>query len=202
MRSLLLSIIVLATAVSVAHSQPPSAAQRRSSKSQKISASELTASIKNNFGASVRVATESSPYYLVGDFNGDGFKDIAVLIYPKDAQADLEAAGVKYIEVDPSSPQNGHELNLKGATFNYCAGVAVMHGTKEGVLQSPGAKHFFYECFTPFRLVPRATTIRNRYRSVKERPPKLKGDAFYLYLERDASSLVYWTGKTYRGYYQ
>lgn len=202
MRLLALSIVVLATVVSVAHAQQPSTAQRKSPKSQKISASELIASIKNNFGSSVRVATESSPYYLLGDFNGDGFKDIAVMIYPKDAQADLEAAGVKYIEVDPSSPQNGHELNLKGATFNYCAGVAIMHGTREGVLQNPGAKYFFYECFIPFRLVSRATTIHNRYRSVKERPPKLKGDAIYLYLERDASALVYWTGRTYRGYYQ
>ena len=171
--------------------------------SQKIPLGELTTAIRKNFGSKVRIVSDTQPFYLRGDFNGDGFTDIAVLINPEGSQHELKLHGVRYIEVDPSSAANGKELELESATFQYCLGVAIMHGTKEGwALAKPGVKYLFYECFTPFRLIPRSTRIRRRYRSVRESPPKLKGDAIHLYLERDAAAIVYWTGKTYRGYYQ
>jgi len=202
MKSLVLILIVLSLAVFSGNSQGQKA-RHASPKSRQISQSELIASITSNFGSKVRVVVDSQPNYLLGDFNGDGEKDIAVLISPEGAQQDLKNAGIKYIEVEPSSPVNGRELRLETAAFKYCYGVAIMHGKKEGpVLRNPDAKYLFYECFIPFRLIPRSTKIQRRYRSDKEPPPKLKGDAIYLYLERDAASIVYWTGKTYRGYYQ
>ena len=170
--------------------------------SRKPSASEVTESITKNFGSQVKVITESPPYYLTGDFNGDGFRDIAVTVNPEGAQQEIKNAGVKYIDVDPSSETNGQELNVTDAEFKYCVGVAIMHGTADGpVLEKPGAKFLFYECFIPFKLIPRSTKLR-RFRGEKQPPPKLKGDAIYLYLERDAVAVIYWTGRTYRGYYQ
>lgn len=170
--------------------------------SQKPTESEVTESIRKNFGSQVKVNTESPPYYLLGDFNGDGFRDIAVAVNPEGAQQEMKNAGVKYLDVDPSSETNGQELSVTDAEFKYCVGVAIMHGTAEGpVLEKPGAKYLFYECFVPFKLLPKSTKIR-RFRGEKQAPPKLKGDAIYLYLERDAASVVYWTGRTYRGYYQ
>ena len=171
--------------------------------SQKILLRDLTTAIRKNFGSKLRIVSDTKPFYLLGDFNGDGFTDIAVLVNPEGAQQELKLNGVKYIDVEPSSTTNGKELELESATFQYCLGVAIMHGAKEGWgLAKPGAKYLFYECFIPFRLMPKSTRIRRRYRSVRETPPKLKGDAIYLYLERDAASIVYWTGKSYRGYYQ
>lgn len=170
--------------------------------SGKPSESEVRESIAKNFGSKLKVITESPPYYLLGDFNGDGFRDIAVAVNPEGAREEIKNAGVKYLDVDPGSETNGRELNLSDAEFKYCVGVAIMHGTAEGpVLQNPGAKYFFYQCFIPFKLVPRSTKIR-RFRGLKQPPPTLKGDAIYLYLETDAASVVYWTGRTYRGYYQ
>lgn len=170
--------------------------------SRKPTASEVTESIRKNFGSQVKVITESPPYYLLGDFNGDGFRDIAVTVNPEGAQQEIKNAGVKYLDVDPSSETNGQELSVTDAEFKYCVGVAIMHGTADGpVLEKPGAKYLFYECFVPFKLIPRSTKLR-RFRGEKQPPPKLRGDAIYLYLERDAASVVYWTGQTYRGYYQ
>ena len=203
MKLFILSFTVLLLTGPGEDSRRPQRLKGERTQSQKILLSELTTAIRKNFGSKVRIVSDTKPFHLLGDFNGDGFTDIAVLVNPEGAQQELKLNGVKYIDVEPSSTTNGKELELESATFQYCLGVAIMHGTKEGWgLAKPGAKYLFYECFIPFRLIPKSTRIRRRYRSVRETPPKLKGDAIYLYLERDAASIVYWTGKTYRGYYQ
>jgi len=76
-------------------------------------------------------------------------------------------------------------------------------GTAKGWRSAdPTGKYLFYECFIPFRLVPKATKIHRYYKGYKEAPPWLRGDAIYLDLEREGKEIVYWTGKTYRGYGQ
>lgn len=104
---------------------------------------EITSVIRSAFGQSIKVVTDTQPFYLLGDFNGDTFADIAVLVNPDEGKTDLKQHHVKYIDVDPSSPKG-----------------------------------------------------------YKEAPPLLTGDAIYLDLEREGKAIVYWTGKTYRGYGQ
>ena len=151
----------------------------------------------------MEVVTDTQPFYLLGDFNGDSYADIAVLVNPEKSKAELQQHGVKYVDVDPSSPTNGQERDLESARFQYCFGVAVIHGTAKGWRAAdPIEKYLFYECFIPFRLVPKATKIRRYHKGHKEAPPRLNGDAIYLDLEREGKAIVYWTGKTYRGYGQ
>ncbi len=169
----------------------------------KVSIDEITSAIRNDFGPSMEVVTDTQPFYLLGDFNGDSYPDIAVLVNPEESKGELKQHGVKYIDVDPSSPTNGQERDLESARFQYCLGLAVIHGTAKGWRAgNPSEKYIFYECFIPFRLVPKATKIHRYYKGYKEAPPRLKGDAIYLDLEREGKAIVYWTGKTYRGYGQ
>jgi hypothetical protein len=164
---------------------------------------EITSVIRSAFGQSMEVVTDTQPVYLLGDFNGDSHPDIAVLVNPGKSKAELKQHHVKYIDVDPSSPTNGREQDPESARFHYCLGVAVIHGTAKGWRAAhPTGKYLFYECFIPFSLVPKATKIRRYYKGYKEAPPRLSGDAIYLDLEREGKAIVYWTGKTYRGYGQ
>jgi hypothetical protein len=164
---------------------------------------EILSVIKNDYGSSMELVTDTQPFYLLGDFNGDSYPDIAVLVNPEKSRAELKQHGVKYLDVDPSSPTNGKEQDLESARFQYCLGVAVIHGTAKGWRAAdPKGKYLFYECFIPFQLIPKATKIRRYYKGYKEAPPRLQGDAIYLDLEREGKAIIYWTGKTYRGYGQ
>jgi len=195
----LVSLFLSAPVVSSTFSQ---AKRTPRSKTQTVKIDDIVSVIKNGFGSNMQVVTDTKPFYLLGDFNGDGKSDIAVLVNPEVAKPQLKQHGIKYIDVDPSSSTNGHLSDPESATFQYCFGVAIVHGSEQGwTLPQQDGKYLFYECFIPFRLVRRGSKV-HRFRGERSAPPVLKGDAIYLYLERDAGSLVYWTGKTYRGYYQ
>lgn len=43
----------------------------------------VTDLVKKHFSSAAQVSTDSSPYYVAGDFNGDGHDDVAVLIQPQ-----------------------------------------------------------------------------------------------------------------------
>jgi len=60
-------------------------------------------------------------------------------------------------------------------------------GTAKGWRSAdPTGKYLFYECFIPFRLVPKATKIHRYYKGYKEAPPRLRGDAIYWILREKA----------------
>jgi hypothetical protein len=51
--------------------------------------SAVTASLQNNFGATVEAATSFRPFYVTGDFNGDGAQDVAVVVLIKERRSAL-----------------------------------------------------------------------------------------------------------------
>src|SRR5919109_4715569 len=93
---------------------------------------DITLVVRSAFGQNMEVVTDTQPFYLLGDFNGDSHTDIAVLVNPEKSKAELKQHNVKYIDVDPSSPTNGREQDPESARFQYCYGVAVIHGTAKG----------------------------------------------------------------------
>ena len=157
--------------------------------------------IQREFGAKVEVQDSSTPYYLTGDFNGDRYLDLAVLVSPEKAKAELVKNGVLFLDVDPFSPHNGKQVDPVSAMGQNCLGVAIIHGTENGWDTNNLGKFMFYDCFSSFRIVGKGKKIR-RGGASKGPTPLPKGDSIQLDLESGATAIIYWNGKTYRGFAQ
>lgn len=163
---------------------------------------DIEAAVRNAFGVKVRVLTRDRPFFLTGDFNGDGKPDIAVLVNIENAREELAAHSVKFIDIDPHSRRNGSQIDPLTTSRHNCVGVAIVHGTAAGwTITQPGNRYMFYECFSPFRLIRRNQRIP-RGNGARGTAPVLKGDAIQLELESGGRAIVYWNGHTYRGFSQ
>jgi hypothetical protein len=171
-----------------------------SSGSGPVSLDLLNNIIRDEFGRKLKVDNKNQIYYLNGDFNGDGFPDIAVLVNVEEGREELKGRRVKYIDVNPWEGRNGLERNPVSDMGRNCLGIAVIHGAKAG-WTTPVAKYIFYECFSDFRLIRKGQKIPRGVASRGPAPIPI-GDSIRLSLESGATMLVYWNGKTYRGFGQ
>ena len=183
---------------------PSHALQRKggSRSSSNVPVEQIANVVNNGFGSKVRVESQlgAEPFYLLGDFNGDGFSDIAVLVNIEEARAELKNYGVRYINTDPYSRQNGMQIDPLSHDSQNCLGIAIIHGSSAGwEAPNPQGKFMTYECFSSFRLVRKGQRIR-RGRGSSGPAPVPKGDSVFLNLETGGTALVYWNGKTYRGF--
>ena len=169
-----------------------------------IKPEELSDLVRQQVSSKVKpaVGVISEPVYVLSDFNGDGFKDVAVVLVIEEGRDELKNHGVRYIDVDPFSRTNGRELNPNdGDKMGHnCLGLVFLHGSaKDWDPRTISDKFFIYDCFSSIRHVPKGVPIRRGRRSTGP-PPRLKGDAIVLDLESGAQTLVYWDGQTYRGF--
>jgi hypothetical protein len=163
---------------------------------------QIESAVRSGFGTKVKVESHlgGEPFCLPGDFNGDGFSDIAVLVNIEEARSELKSYGVRYINIDPYSRQNGLQIDPLSHDSHNCLGIAIIHGTAAGwkAVDSAG-KFMVYECFSSFHLIRKGQRIR-RGGGSGGRTPVPKGDSILLDLETGGTALVYWNGKTYRGF--
>ena len=157
--------------------------------------------IHSGFGPKVEVesALSDDPFYILGNFNGDRFQDIAVLVNIEQARADLRKHNVRFVEVSPWSRRNGLQIDPETQDSHNCLGVAIIHGTALGWKSADTDKFMFYDCFSSFRLVRKGHKVR-RGSGSQGPTPRLKGDAIFLDLESGATAIVYWNGRSYRGF--
>jgi hypothetical protein len=194
----IISILSLLTAVSIS----ANAQTMRSKSAPAVSREEITDEIRNGFGAQVQVVSDfdDGRFYLLGDFNGDRFSDIAVIVKIELARADLKNHGVRYIDIDPWSPRNGSQIDPLTDDRQNCLGIAIIHGTALGwKAASPAGKFMVYHCFSSIRLIRKGRRVGRGNVSVGPTPVP-KGDSVLLDLESGATAVVYWNGKTYRGF--
>src|SRR6267142_6965742 len=90
----------------------------------RIGAEQLKKLVREELGSKVKAAVGimSEPTYLFGDFNGDGYSDIAVMVLVEEGRDELKSHGVNYLDVDPYSRTNGRQADLAGMGQN-CLGV-------------------------------------------------------------------------------
>lgn len=169
-----------------------------------IKPEELSELVKQEVGSKVKPALGviSEPVYVLSDFNGDGHSDVAIVVVIEEGRDELKNHGVRFLDVDPFSRTNGRELdpNNQDKMWKNCLGLVVLHGSaKDWDPRAISDKFIIYDCFSSIRHIPKGAPIRRGRKSTGP-PPRLKGDAILLDLESGAQTLVYWDGKTYRGF--
>ncbi len=128
------------------------------------------------FEATFELGGWVNPFYLRGDFDGDGRVDYAVLVTRRDNRK-------KGIAVWLSS-RSGSSLVMIGAGTPARAGEA---DTDD------------WSFFDVWQVYPRG---RVRQGVGEGPPPRLKGDALLIEKSESASGLVYWDGKRFHWYQQ
>jgi hypothetical protein len=174
---------------------PATHAQTSVEVSKKIGAAEIEAVLQREFGSNVTVH-EGAPFYLLDDFNGDGFVDLAAMVNIEKAGADLKRHQVQFIDVD-----RGSRIDPLTHEFHNCLGLAIIHGRSAGwQAADPAGKFMIYECFSGFKLIRKGQRIP-RGRASGGPTPKPPGGSVLLDLESGGTKLVYWKGTTYRSFY-
>ena len=173
------------------------------------SESTVIEALNASFGAAVEPVTAFKPFYLRGDFTGDGAEDILIVVRIKGHRSDLPKdvrlltpfdSGTK--TTFPSDPSNKVTLAL-----------AIIHGSRAGWKIAPVAGKFLLFGESPVLILENERAAaepdaRNklmeiihkrgaRARGAIRPPAAAKGDSILLGTEA-ADSILYWNGKTYR----
>jgi len=157
----------------------------------------------------LEAVTTFNPFYLSGDFNGDGAQDILIVVRLKgkrsELPSDLKILNPFYHAGEPNFPADP-------ATKPTLA-FAIIHGTDAGwKAPKPAAKFLLLgESSVLILENDRATSghsedakglmeilsKRGKRRAASRPPPAAKGDSILLATEA-TESILYWNGKTYR----
>lgn len=161
----------------------------------------MAAVVRGAFGGAVEVNVDHRPYFLTGDFNGDRFRDLVMVVRLKAAFRELPG-GVTVL--DPwrtrrPSPAGPGTLAL-----------AILHGGREGLHAPPLGRYLLtdQEFFaTPIWQTPPLKDLiglvskpRASRQGRRTLPRPAKGDAIRVATEAGIDTLLYWDGRTYRLY--
>jgi hypothetical protein len=164
--------------------------------------------LKTSFGSALEAANKFKPFYLTGDFNGDGAQDILIVARIKGQRTEL-AGDVKIYNpferpkaVYPDDP-----------TSNPTLALAIIHGGRAGWQTPPALEKFLLFGSSPVLILNNARLISSeaqdkqslmelKKKSAKRRgddwpPLAAKGDSIILGTEA-TDSILYWNGKNYR----
>jgi hypothetical protein len=165
----------------------------------------ITAALQTNFGSALEAETGFKPFYVTGDFNGDGAQDVAVVVrikkgrsaLPKDARV-LNPFQLERTISFPANPGTENKLAL-----------VIIHGWKA---PQPVGKYLLIG-ESPILILEHERVISNQpadrnqligliSRRVRPRkglmfPRAAKGDVITLVTEVGGDSLLYWNGRTY-----
>lgn len=171
--------------------------------SSEATIADIALVVRRVFGAEIKVETARRPFYLLGDFNGDGSSDIAVVVRTKGGTKNLgqgivvlnpwQVATQAQNPVEESADEAAGEPAQDTSAAASTLALAVIHGAKGGWNRAqPLAGYLLLDAvYDELRIheeQSRSTLLSDR---------SLKGDAIYTGTE-DAGGVIYWDGKTYR----
>jgi hypothetical protein len=168
----------------------------------------IATALRTSFGSAVEAVTAFKPYYVIGDFNGDGAEDIVIAVRIKGQRTDLPTDVTVYNPFErpkaifPADPLTTPTLAL-----------AIIHG-KASWQTPPAAEKFLLFGQSPVLILnySRVTAAdpdavktliellgkgSRRLRDLGWPPAAAKGDAIVLGTEA-TDSILYWNGKNYR----
>jgi hypothetical protein len=168
----------------------------------------VTEALKASFGSALEAVTAFNPFYLTGDFNGDGAQDIVIVTRIKgrrgDLPPDVKVLNPFYRVAGPAYPTD--------PAAKPTLAFAIIHGTKAGWKNAPMAEKFLLVGESPILIMEndRATGRPEDAKNLMEIKSKLgkrrgatwppaaaRGDSIILETEA-INSILYWNGKTYR----
>jgi hypothetical protein len=151
---------------------------------------ELRTVVKRNYEDVVIIDDSRPTPFMIGDFNGDGSEDIAVVVKPRKL-SDLNSEYVNWILEDPHQLQQASMSVRKNDLL-----LAVIHGHK-----GEGWRHEFarqtYLLKNSVGTDLETMSIRQlRSSGESERLPPLRGDVIREKLN-GSGGIIYWTGGKY-----
>jgi hypothetical protein len=167
----------------------------------------VTKALATSFGPALEPVTGFRPFYLTGDFNGDGMPDLLVVVLIKRRRSELPK-DVRVLNPFYNDRSYGPNYPTDPAAKPTLA-FAVIHGTKAGWKTSESAGKFLLVGPSPILIMeydreksdPNGGIELKRKRSTPRKggwpPAAAKGDSIYLPTE-GSDSILYWNGTTYR----
>lgn len=162
---------------------------------------QIEAAVRRAFGPGVEMMWEFRPYSLTGDFNGDRFSDLAVMVRVRAPSGRL-AKGVTIL--------NPWDIRRTAAGGSSGLALAIIHGGRKGWSGAPLRRYlltdrdFFatpiWQSSAPKDLIGLVRKPRATQQGRRLLPRPAKGDAIRVATEAGINTLLYWDGKTYRLY--
>ena len=192
-----------------ANTHSPSAQSKAQNKTASISAAYHKRQFEKSFGSAVEATTAFKPYYLTGDFNGDGAQDILIVVRIKGLARNSQP------DVKIYNPfERPKAIYPEDPAANPTLALAIIHGNRPGWQTPPALEKFLLFGQTPILILNYSRAVSSEAtdkkdlmelltkRSTKYRgdgwpPATAKGDSIVLGTEA-TDSILYWNGKTYR----
>jgi hypothetical protein len=202
-------LLVLFCVIVVANSPHLTAQTKTQTKADQLAA--VNEALQTSFGSALDAARGFQPFYLTGDFNGDGAQDILIVAWIKGRQKDL-AKGVRVI--NPFDYGAGKVVWPSNPAAKPMLALAIIHGDQTGWKSARPAEKFLLVGESPILILEsdRALSIRpedranlmevmskrgRRRRGAIWPPRAAQGDSILLPTEA-TDSILYWNGKTFR----
>jgi hypothetical protein len=162
-----------------------------------------------SFGSSLEAVKAFKPYYLTGDFNGDGAQDIVIAVRIKGQRSDLPT------DVRVYNPfERPKAVFPADPTATPTLALAIIHGARGGWQTPPALERYLMFGQSPVLILNygRVTSgepndAKNLMELLKKGskrmanfgwpPTAAKGDSIVLGTEA-TDSILYWNGKNYR----